>query len=174
MLMDCDEYYVTDDLRRAQARVIADGYDSSACRLYTYYRSPRYRLVPMEGYYVPLIHDIRLDLSGTYPVLVDPTRRSPGERFHAFDESELVMHHYSWVRRDIGKKLRNSSARLNWDARIPEFVSQWLSFVPGRPIAYYAGHSAVEVEDLFGIGELASPPKDPRDARRSSRGWRRR
>lgn len=162
MLMDCDEYYVTADLDRARQRILEGGYDSSVCRLYTYYRSPCYRLSPMEDYYVPLIHDVRLDLAHSYPVPVDPTRKSLGKRLCVFDPTELVMHHYSWVRSDIAKKLRNSSARRNWSARIPEFVEQWRSFAPGDPIAYYDDRSVVEVEDFFGIGEIQPAPADKR------------
>jgi hypothetical protein len=149
--MDCDEYYRTDEFRKAKAVIEAMGYDSTACRMYTYFKDPTFRLMPMEQYYVPFISDARLSITDSYPVYADHTRTAMGKKFHAFGPDELLMHHFSWVRRDIEKKLRNSSARVNWESQIPAMVRNVLDFEPASPLLAFPGYTIEKVENRFDI-----------------------
>jgi hypothetical protein len=113
--IDCDEYY--QDFGRAKELFIASGAGGSVCPIYTYFKRPTLRFENPDGYYVPFIHALNPDteagnpgipLGGTYPFHVDPTR--------GINETNVVeipehMHHFSWVRKDIHRKCRNSSAR---------------------------------------------------------------
>lgn len=109
--MDCDEYY-------QNFGIIKDAYfnsdhSGSVLRMKTYFKKPTFQLDPIEDYYVPFIHRLREDTkagSSTYKFYVDPTR--------AINDTEVIelpffMHHFSWVRHDIMKKARNSSANVN-------------------------------------------------------------
>lgn len=151
LLIDCDEYYRTEQFKWAKALVTENGYDSSACRLYTYFKHPTYQLFPLENYYVPFIHAIDTTLTAEYPVYADPTRTTSGKYFYEFKQHELMMHHFSWLRYDIGKKLRNSSASVNWKDKIPAFIENHRNFAMSDPMLYYPGCAIMEVENFFNI-----------------------
>ena len=51
LLIDCDEYYHTEQFHQAKQIITINNYDSSACRLYTYYKRPNYCLTPIENYF---------------------------------------------------------------------------------------------------------------------------
>lgn len=109
--MDTDEYYT--DFGAAKAAYIANGEDGSVCPLYTYFKHPTWRCDKPDGYYVPFIHKLwpYTDAGGSnYGYYVDPTRRINSG---AIVKLSQFMHHFSWVRRDINRKIRNSSARHN-------------------------------------------------------------
>lgn len=109
MFMDCDEYYF--DFPRAKNIYIESGSAGSVCYILTYFRNPTLRHQGRDNYYVPFIHRLKYNtVTGVpnYPFYVDPTRR--------INESDVAlldvdMHHYSWVRKDIMRKVRNSSAK---------------------------------------------------------------
>lgn len=124
LFMDSDELYDPYQFAGAKEHIILNDYDGSVCRLYTYYKKETWKLKPLEDYYVPFIHKIKPKMEigqVRYPYKADPTRKVGGvEKMREFKREELMMHHYSWVRDDIGRKLRNSSARVNWPDRIDE------------------------------------------------------
>lgn len=151
IFVDCDEYYLTNQFIKARNLILENNYDSSACRLFTYYKHPIYQLTPIENYYVPFIHSINLNLSEEYSVYADPTRISKGKNFYEFKQDELMMYHFSWVRKDLGKKLRNSSANVNWRLKIPDMLEQFYNFRLGDEIIAYPGHSISQVDNIFNI-----------------------
>jgi len=156
LFLDNDEYYDTQAFAAAKQRVLEAKADTSACRLYTYYKKPTYRLEPIENYWVPFIGKLSpgIRAGGKFPVLVDPTRGvQPSGRCYLFAEGDLVMHHYSYVRKDIGRKLRNSSAARNF-RNIPQMVQQFNRWELGVPLVHFKGHGVVEVEDLVTGCEL--------------------
>lgn len=149
--MDCDEFYDTDEFGEYKDRAIE--FDSSACQMYTYYKYPSIRLSPIENYYVPFISRIypSTKLGGVgYPVRVDPTRSvSTCKQFYLIDKP--VMHHMSWVREDIGQKLRNSSASVRWRNRIEQFVTEFEQFDTTRKFAMFENYHPVKCMDRFGL-----------------------
>ena len=44
-------------------------------------------------------------------IRIDPTRQL--SITSGVDMSDITMHHYSWIRKDVNKKIRNSTARNN-------------------------------------------------------------
>jgi hypothetical protein len=109
--MDCDEYYKF--FGEAKEIYTRFGHKGSVVPLHTYFKKPTLRLEVPENYYVPFIHELRDDTTAgvlKYPFYVDPTRR--------INETDVVeipihMHHFSYVRKDIDRKIRNSTARKN-------------------------------------------------------------
>ena len=132
MSIDTDELYDAEQFESAKKLIETGDYDSSACRLLTYYKNTSTVLDPMEDYFVSFIFKIR---EGIYydiikfPVLVDPTRRMPGHKFLEFPVDHLVMHHLSYIRKDLKVKLENSSAKENWNeemmGKVLHHYSQW-------------------------------------------------
>lgn len=109
--IDCDEMY--DDFKNSKQKYKDSGAKGSVCRLFTYWGKPTYQLTPIEPYWVPFIHELKADtIAGMqeYPFWVDPTRRVNEQNVV---EIPSMMHHFSYVRRDIERKIRNSSAKHN-------------------------------------------------------------
>ena len=116
--VDCDEYY--HDFAAAKIQYIDSGAHGSVCKMYTYFKKPTLRLENPDNYFVPFIHELRKDTFAggeQYPFYVDPTRKIQAG-FIPYLENEVVlldtyMHHFSWIRKDIERKVRNSSAKKN-------------------------------------------------------------
>jgi hypothetical protein len=156
MTMDCDEFYEMDELAHALTLFWAAGYDSSACKMQTYYKMPDVRVVPPEDYYVPMFYRVdarRFVFSQKWPVSADPTRKMVPGKMLLFERDALEMHHFSYVRKDVRRKLRNSSANKNFIDRVEEIAKWHDSWEEGQP-AYFAGkevrkYNTEKVELLF-------------------------
>lgn len=129
MCMDCDEYYYVEDIKKAFKDFIDGDYDSSACQLQTYWKTGEYVLDPPEDYYVSLFYKIReginLTMNANFPVLVDPTRKMDAGKCRIFDRSELEMHHVSYVRKNMSRKLRNSSSISVFKDKIDRLIDDF-------------------------------------------------
>jgi glycosyltransferase involved in cell wall biosynthesis len=145
--MDVDEFYEAGTFKSAKNFLLDNDYDTSACRMLTYYKNNTTILWPPESYFVPFIIKIRpgvmYSFMNNWPVLVDPTRRVVPGKFHQFDNTELCMHHFSYVRKDLRTKLENSSARVNFtDEKIIKVLEYFNYWKPGMkalfaPATYY-------------------------------------
>lgn len=135
MSMDTDEFYTKEQFEFLKETMISGDWDSSACQMTTYYKLPTYRLEPKEDYYVSLIYKIRDNVEyvfgQNFPVLVDPTRRMSPGRCIMFNREEIEMHHMSYVRNDISRKVNNSSAKINFNQSIPEFIEKFNNWKEG-------------------------------------------
>ena len=133
--VDTDEFYEKDQFEFAKNAIIKNDYDSSACRLYTYYKNGHTILDPIEDYYVPFLYKIRKGFyfeTIPFPVLVDPTRRMPAGKLIEFGINELAMHHFSYVRNNMRMKLENSSAKPNFtEEMIENIISHYKIWQPG-------------------------------------------
>lgn len=155
ILMDCDEYYEAHEFERAKERIDKNDLEGTVVRLFTYYKYPTLRLEFMESYYVPFIHKLKPNtLCGVrnYPFWCDPTRGINVSNVALLD---CVMHHYSWIRKDIRKKLNNSSAKKNFSEKISKFIEEFETAEAGSTISYYS-QKLIEVNNHFGIEEYGT------------------
>jgi hypothetical protein len=161
MSMDSDEFYKENELQEALRVMVEGNYDSSACQLQTYWKSGDWALDPPEEYYVSLIYKIRQDvdfvLGHVYPVLVDPTRRMKPGNCKIFNRDEIEMHHMSYVRKDISKKLINSSAVYNFANRLNDIINYFDNWSVGDK-ALLAGseeryYNLNKVDNIFNVNE---------------------
>jgi len=118
--LDTDEFYVSHELMRAKEIVSKHQYDVTACRMRLYFRTPFHEYMPLDNFNaVSFITKCTLPLrlaTPDYPVLIDPTRRPQGfKRFHLFERHTVEMHHMSFVRLNIERKLLNVSNRANFE-----------------------------------------------------------
>eukprot|EP00949_MAST-11_sp_MAST-11-sp1_P004819 g4819.t1 len=133
MSLDCDECYKCDDLLSVISRV--RGYDAVCCRMRYFFKYTRCELVPEDDLnWVPALFrldaDLPFRLGHPYPVMVDPTRRVSGaRRVMLCERDELEMYHYSFVRRDVQRKLRNVSNRGNYNYT-EDFQRAWARWQP--------------------------------------------
>ena len=157
-----DHYYKTDQFEAAKNTIIAKDIDSSATRLHSYYKDPRFKLDYLEGYYCTFInklypssHALPYQSANLYPVRVDPACAfTPTLNFHEFLENEIVMHHYTMIRNDIENKFNNAAASVNWQDKISLFIKEYYECnedTLSKPLTYFSGHSLILVENQFNI-----------------------
>jgi hypothetical protein len=159
MTVDVDEFYISAELQAAKEMMETDKYDVSVCKMITYYKSGEFIVDPPEEYYVPMISKIDhriYDLKVRIPYLTDPTRRLQSSKILEFKRTEIQMHHMSFVRKDIRKKLSNASAGINVRDRIDRIVECYNDWIPGKR-ALWNGNSdkffnLKRVNNQFNIG----------------------
>lgn len=122
IMMDADEFYVREDFIKEKQRFI-DNPDLAGlvCASQVYFKSPKLT-IGLDTTRVPFIHKItptlKHEFNSLYPfawegknIRIDPTRSLNINS--GVEWSPIIMHHYSWIRKDIEVKIRNSTARAN-------------------------------------------------------------
>lgn len=113
--LDADEYWP--QFEEAKESFIQSDMDASISAMYTYFKQPNWRLQRCDNYFVPFIHKLQTNTAAgakKYPYYVDPTRRITGfETSGNVAMLSIRMHHLSWVRNNIERKINNSTARAN-------------------------------------------------------------
>jgi len=152
--MDADEFYDPDEFKDAKECIQnPDFIKGFVVKCQTYFRSPTLTI----GYditLVPFIHELTPTIKHTfnrsYPyawqgpqIRIDPTRSlniNSGVQL-----TDFTMHHFSWIRSDFKRKIRNSTAKDNlerstiWedlvlakDGYFVKFYQKHLTTVPNR------------------------------------------
>lgn len=146
--MDCDEIYDPEEFYKWKKYLCVNKYDVTLCKMLTYYREPTLRLDPIEDYYVPFICKINSNTrhSGIkYKYLCDPTRRvAPASRILAINDP--LMHHFSFVRKNILRKFENSSS-TTYQKHAKDLAKKFLD----GDLIHFNGHSLVECDNIFNI-----------------------
>lgn len=122
--LDADEFYEPEKFLIEKQRFIDnENLKGLVCGLKCYFRSPT--LAVPDRTLVPFIHkltpNLRFEWNTKYPfafdgdvrkeIRIDPTRQLNINS--GVEWSDIIMHHMSWIRADIKKKIRNSTAREN-------------------------------------------------------------
>ena len=159
MTMDTDEFYVPDEFCKAKELILARGITHSAVPIYVYWKTPNYRQRDMSSLAVPFIYRItsssRLSKDEHFPVHADAARHLPyqeggGDRF--FFVTDTAMHHMSYVRKDLGRKLKNASMRR--DAGHQE-VWEIYNDISDATLEKYG---LIKVENIFNITGFSHCP----------------
>jgi len=151
--MDCDEFY--EDFGRMKDEFTQIGADGSVCEIMTYFKRPTLRFSEPDNYFVPFIHKLHAEtITGVknYPHYVDPTRRINTENAALISG---YMHHFSYVRKDIEKKARNSSAKNNIE--LSDLLKDYHN--PDLKEGYFVKdfrQKLIKVPDLFNLSEIFS------------------
>lgn len=123
IMLDCDEFYDPKEFKREKKRIEKNDLNGLVCDVTVYFKKPTLTIGKDPSTFVPFIQKItprlRFRQNRSYPfaydsnggLRIDPTRHL--NIGHGVEWSDIIMYHYSWVRKDIEKKCRNSSARLN-------------------------------------------------------------
>jgi hypothetical protein len=158
MTLDCDELYDPNEFKWAKDDFELGDYDTSFCKMSTYYKEPIYRLYPKEEYYAPLFYKIKKDTqfgyeSADYPVVLDPTRKVKAGYARIYEREEIEMHHYAYVRNDISSKVINSSSQSDEISK-KKVIWHYNNFKDIRDSALMiggVGHGLIRVENKFDI-----------------------
>ena len=141
LVIDSDEFYDKEDFEYAKSLLDKDeSARVSYCQYINYYRDYSHVLVWPFLAYVPFITESSFRFhfeNGTFTLPSDPTRRyvtdsSVTPKVLAFDI--IKMHHLSWIRIDIEKKLHNWSAKRYFqkDELHNAILNRYYNYVDGQ------------------------------------------
>jgi len=168
LMMDADEFYEPEEFLREKKRFENPKLMGLVCRVKCYFKSPELT-IGYDTTLVPFIHKItptiQHEFNKNYPfawtfvdgvpfthtkkIRIDPTRS-----LNINDDvewSDITMHHYSWVRKDIKKKIRNSTARQNIERS--SIVTDYVNGKEGYFCQFY-GKTLEKSPNVFGLPEI--------------------
>jgi hypothetical protein len=157
MTMDCDEVYKKEEFKKAKKEFILGGYDTSFCKLLTYYKLPTMQLDPPEEYYCPLFYKIKKDTEfkkyENYPVHIDRTRKVSAGHPRIFKREEIQMHHFAYVRKDLLTKIKNSSVQMDTGSQkqLLHHFNNWKGKESGALMLSEQKYELIEVDNYFNI-----------------------
>ena len=132
--MDGDEIYVPEQFKQAKNIVLDYGYDASFIFSKTYYKTKKHVITPPESYHIPFIYTIRkknaFKVNATIEgISADPSRIIGGitSNIITFEREFIEMHHLSYVRNDIERKLINKAAKLSGE-KIYDIMESYNNF----------------------------------------------
>jgi len=121
--LDVDEYYELEQFKKAYQYILEQNISHSACVQFAY-RTATVRDTNPLNFFAPFIYRIdhgeKLELDafgGFLPWLLDPTKQiAIKKRSRISFLHQIYLHHFSFTRNDLEKKLQNSSANKseNW------------------------------------------------------------
>ena len=156
IMLDADEFYDPVELQKAKDQFDDPELLGLVVESQVYFKEPTLT-IGKDVTLVPHIHkltpDIKHEFNKKYPfawdkftIRIDPTRSlNINSGVKMFD---CLMHHYSWVRSDYEKKIRNSTARANLErSTIREDLA---NAAPGYLCKFYQ-KELYEVDNKFGV-----------------------
>jgi hypothetical protein len=157
--MDADEVYDPLEFTKDKDRFKDPSLMGLVCRTQVYFKSPTLT-IGLDTTLVPHIHKItptiRHEFNKNYPyawdgksIRIDPTRSLSINS--GVDLSDSVMHHYSYVRKDYEKKIRNSTARANLERST---IRQDLALATENYFVKFYGRVLVRAQVDFQIPEM--------------------
>lgn len=148
----CDHFYTPEQFIFAKKFHQSNEIDVSLTFMRTYYKQENWYIEPMEGYCMPFIHKMypntEITKRANYPEVVDPSVKvNTSEKIHVFSPEEILLHHYSMVRKDIYKKFRNAAASIRWnEEQIEKFISEYENAKIGDKISYFKNSILTELK----------------------------
>lgn len=150
---DVDEFYIPDQLEFAKKEM--EDYDASAVSLINYFKKPTFRIVPNRKYEVSFIHTVENDynLGTNYPYRIDITRKMNTNKCRTFEMNEFVIHHMTFVRKNIRSKLANSTNKVK---DLDDFVEKFDKYQLGDRLRIppdFINRRTKLVDNIFEIPE---------------------
>lgn len=160
LTMDADEFYEPEPFLKEKERFLNPELNGLVCQCQTYFKSPTLT-IGLDSTLVPFIHKltptIRHEFNRGYPfawikgqIRIDPTRSF--NITSGVERTDLIMHHYSYVRKDLNVKIRNSTARNNLERS--QVSNDFVLAKEGYFVEFYQRHLQRSSVD-FGIPELS-------------------
>lgn len=161
IMLDADELYDTIEFRKAKDYLNSKpNLNGLVCKSQVYVKEPTLT-IGLDTTLVPFIHKITPKLTHIfnrkYPfawegnkIRIDPTRSL--NITSGVEMVDVTMHHFSWVRKDIQRKIRNSTARANLERM--DLVQKFLHLKEGDVFDLYPGKPLIRVSNKFGLPEI--------------------
>lgn len=150
--MDCDEIYIEEEFKRAKEQMISGGYDATFCELKYYYKSSKYEMVELPesilvSLFIKINKNTKFNTKLEYPFFVEPTRRVELGKYKVYAKDEVLMHHLSYVRKNIRLKLENSANLGLYEAHLDSVVSYFEDWeYPEKGLLAAASFFYVEIQ----------------------------
>lgn len=159
ILSATDHFYSPEDMKRIPEYL---SYDVTFTKMFTYYKYSDWQLTPIEEYFMPFVtklHPITRIENITprfYPAVVDPSVRINTYKHYTF--SDIMMHHYSFVRENVREKLVNSASRFRSDV-IQAYITEYNEYDISKNlgIKYFQGRKVKIVPVLKGLEIFKQP-----------------
>ena len=156
MTMDTDEFYDTEKFCAAYNDIVERNLTHTCCNIISYV-TPTVRYRDPESFFVSFINRIDHNEKFTFdafrdyiPCLVDPTRKIKLRKKSRFCFlGNVVMHHMKHVRRDINKKVENSTISQTTE-RAESFKKSVNSAIHNIELKIKSGEYII-VKNKFGI-----------------------
>jgi hypothetical protein len=160
LTMDADEFYERETFLKDKERFhVESELQGLIATCTTYFKSPTLS-IGLDITMVPFIHKltptIKHEFNRRYPfawegrsIRVDPTRSLNIDT--GVHLAESTMHHMSWVRSDINRKIRNSSAKTNLERST--VLTDYVQAKEGYYCQFY-GKVLTRVPNRFNIPEV--------------------
>jgi hypothetical protein len=150
---DVDEFYEPQGLEFVKQSI--GDHDCTSVEMEVYYKRPTWRLIPAPKQIVPLIHSVNLrcDPKAEFPKRIDESRRMATKNCLHIQRSDFVVHHMSYVRRNMVEKLKNTAHRYSDHDK---FVSAFRKYNLRDRVALapdFLNRRTVLVENTFNIPE---------------------
>jgi hypothetical protein len=152
---DVDELYTAEQLAYAKKAMEEADYDFSIAPYLVYYKDPTFLITPRQKLVTTLIHPVRnsYEYTKNFPFKIETTRRHTNfQKYREFTMEEILVHHMSYVRKDIRKKLDNSDNGRFY--KIDKFVAAWENYKLGDRVCIvpdFLNRKTTKVENIFGI-----------------------
>lgn len=154
---DVDEFVLPEQMKYAK-ETFGD-HDCSMIQNIYYYKKPTWRMHPnVKNNWVSFIHPVTTEYAmiPNYSHRIEVTRRlTPYEKIKVYKADECVVHHMSYVRQNMAKKLKNSVTGTLFT--IDKFVEEFDKYQLGERLVVapdFLTRKTILVDDIFNIGEL--------------------
>lgn len=151
---DVDEFYDPEQLEHAK-KTFGD-HDYSMAQMNCYYKKPTWQLIPHnDKSIVSFIHPVanNYEMTLKYPYKIEITRRlNTCEKCRVYGKDEFVIHHMSYVRKDIRKKLQNSTTGDMYE--IDKFITDFDKYQLGERLVIapdFLTRRTKLVDNIFGL-----------------------
>lgn len=159
IMMDADEFYEHEPFLKEKERFLNPSLNGLVCASQVYFKSPKLT-IGIDTTLVTFIHKItpvlRFEFNRNYPfafdklaIRIDPTRQLNIN--NGVEWSNIICHHYSWVRKDYEKKIRNSTARANLERSL---IRQDLALAKEGEMCKFYGKTLIRASVDFNIPDF--------------------
>lgn len=150
---DVDEFYLSEQIDCAKKEI--RDYDFSLVPFVNYYKDPCYLVPKQKNLFVSFIHPVSnsYEINPNFPFRIEITRKMKNcDKYKVFSSDEVLMHHMTYVRKNIRTKFENSCNKNHQD--IEELCRNHELHKLGDKVCIipdYINHKTVKVENRFGI-----------------------
>lgn len=159
IMCDSDEMYEAEPFLKEKERFLNPDLNGLVCSCHVYFKSPKLT-IGLDTTLITFIHKItpslKFEFNRRFPfafdkngIRIDPTRTLNINS--GVEWSDIIMHHYSYYRKDLEKKIRNSTARSNLERST--IRQDFLSAKEGSFINFY-GKSLIRASIDFNLPEF--------------------
>lgn len=155
---DVDEFYLPNQLEYVKNVMDNEDFNYSVVPIVNYYKDPRFLVHPEQKLVLSLIHPVhnKYTLDNNYPKFpfhMETTRRfEKCDKFKLFTKDEFLIHHMSYVRKNIRRKFENSDNARFYN--LDKFITTFDTYNVGDRVCLlpdYLNRKTILVDNIFNI-----------------------